>query len=298
MSVSPPRAADDGMAGARKWRKGGVGNKLRRVAGTVPLAKADPLAAYSLTALLEARERLVSGADYKARNRKRTKASLTVEARKKYAATIRKRTREKQKALREAIAAKAPRRRFDGTRERKALVPPPLALVAAWPDRAATILEARERCPSIIGAFGVRLLGRARDQAVSCGWLVMVESGMNKGARYLNQIGSGRCSARSTYRLTVEGRAVRSWAWWVAARAMLGWPLPVTGNQCRLVRYWIRGDADAIRAAILPAVEVWSANPDRSTGYLPGQVPDDAWPDMGRIALPGARRGSQAASRG
>lgn len=71
--------------------------------------------------------------------------------------------------------------------------------------------------------------------------------------------------------LTPEGRAVRSWGLWVAARLALGAPLPRTaadGLQARAARYWIRGEIVPDRAV----------NRRPFHGYLTGEMWDECPP--------------------
>lgn len=242
-------------------------NRIKPLAGTL---RPENL---SLSALLEARESLRKSGSYRARNTIRSQAAAKPGAKRKA-----RNTRKKRNA--EAIARKRVPGKFHGTyMQRKGLLPETLAVVAAWPDHPATISEARERCPVLLGSFSAETVRAGFKLVLKNGWSPIAESRWE--GKYVNHTKTHKAPIEKLRVLSEEGRAVRAWAWWIAARRMMGWPLPMTGTQDRWVKHWIRGEPIPASLSMQIAAQV----PGRPHGYLPGQGPDEEWPDLGKFAL-------------
>lgn len=240
--------------------------KAKAVAGVL---KPDDL---SLSALLEARESLRKSAEYKQRVKVWQSAATSPAALKRAA-----RTRERRK--RQYFEKHRPRGRFRGVQYvASGLLPQYIAVVAAWSDKPVVIDEARERCPLMLDGLRPKSVRDGIAVAIGNGWL---RAGRQpREGRYINAIGNGRAPTPKRYRLTGEGRAVKAFAWWIAARRMMGWPLPMTGKRGEWIGLWMRGEDLPFLRSMVSA----SQDPGRPHGYLPGQGPDMEWPDFGRFA--------------
>lgn len=251
--------------------------KARGVAKSLEKIKRDDR--LSVAALLEARE---SGSSaYEAKRLGKGWKSSSVQRRlgRKGGAAIR---RKKRHALKAGIEAKRKVKPWRGTEARRVgnLVTFKLAVIASWPDRPATIVEARE---SSIFDLATNSWRAGLFIAWDNGWLKRVA--FRKKAKTLNAHTPALRQDYSLFALTAEGRAAQAFAWWAAGRTLLGWPLPMSGVRAEHVASWIRGEA----IDVPPKVVRMSEGPHNPHGFLPGQAADDGWPEFGVYPLKNRR---------
>lgn len=175
-----------------------------------------------------------------------------------YAKVPKAQERARKKRVKKAVHAKARERLslgggFKGTYTRKGLMPLWAEALANAPD--GPMPRPQPEC--------------VRNVLLGQGWVEDISGMVLRHDRpVINRYSGWLPKAPRSYALTEKGKVVRAWLQWVRARRVMGWPCPMFGKGGAYVDSWIRGEDVPRKRAVRVA----------STGYMPGDVADEAWP--------------------
>lgn len=178
---------------------------------------------------------------------------------------IRRREANRRKKNQEAMHSSIKSGEFYGDyRKRLAVLDLALECMAVCPDDGFNVLAMKELLRFKTTTFSVKTKLRI---AYENGWFEVIDR--PKKPYRMAPYTPVRPSDHQVYRITEEGRAVRSWSQWLRERVARGERCPMLGKKCAYVKYWVRG----LHLPHVKGGQLWG-------GYKTGDAEDAPWPDL------------------